>query len=51
LNTSFEAEVKPVKILHDQCEENRLKENIQFWKDKVDILFKEKKDSLNAQMA
>jgi len=39
-----------VKIVHDQFEEERLRENIQFWREKVDLLFKEKKDCLNQQM-
>lgn len=51
VNTSYEMEQKQVKIIHDQYEESRLKENITFWKDKVDLLFKEKKESLNTQMA
>lgn len=51
VNTSFEIESKTVKIVADPFEENRLKDNIVFWKDKVDLLFKEKKETLSTQMA
>jgi len=36
--------------LHDEFEESRLRETINFWKEKVDLLFMEKKEALNNQM-
>jgi hypothetical protein len=39
-----------VKVLHDEFEESRLKENVNFWKEKVDLLLQEKKETLHEQM-
>jgi hypothetical protein len=36
-----------IKVLHDEFEESRLRENITFWKEKVDLLLQEKKEALH----
>eukprot|EP00347_Sterkiella_histriomuscorum_P019179 403342633 len=39
-----------VKVMFDEFEESRLKENVNFWKEKVDLLLQEKKEQLHEQM-
>ena len=48
INTTFEQEIKPVKIMHDQFEENRLRENMMYWKDKAEAMIREKKEALSS---